>query len=179
MFYRQPNVFIVKCQMVKHYQVSHLKYLLRCGFIFITEMALTWQSFHPIRRYSQEGSVLFRLLQHDIALPTIGRASKDTSTSLPLLWANKQAARESSLISTIVKSRWEPPPLFHPQRAGQPLASSYTLATLEPVRWNLPKRIRYAWRDLTINPRFYLMKADRRRRLVMWSREDYSKKTLR
>lgn len=52
-------------------------------------------------------------------------------------------------------------------------------AMLEPVRSNFSTRLRYAWRDLTTNPNFYLIKADKGGRFVMWKREDYRKEALR
>ena len=50
-----------------------------------------------------------------------------------------------------------------------------------PQKWhpNLPPALRRAWKELKNNPEFFVVKADKGGKIVMWRREDYTKEALR
>lgn len=87
--------------------------------------------------------------------------------NLRCFWANKQVTTHSSLNSAVLKSNWEPPQVFHQFNQSWRDFELAANAVVESDRSNLPTRLRYAWRDLTTNPNFYIIKADKGGRLVM------------
>jgi hypothetical protein len=86
-----------------------------------------------------------------------------------------------SLISTILRSGWNPPELLrtdHPAwstlltEAGKILDSRRT-------KQNLPRGCLQEWRKLLADERIYILKADKGGKTVIWSREEYRREATR
>lgn len=103
------------------------------------------------------------------------------SLNLRVHWADQERETTNSLISRISKSDWSPPDYIPPNDPGW---LQFTQQCLEPRQSSHPNSnftpaARAAWRELVDNPRFYLIKADKGGKLVLWSRSDYRTEALR
>lgn len=99
--------------------------------------------------------------------------------NLRLHWAGKENTSRSSLISRIIKSGWAPPDHISPhQTVWQDMVLDCN-PPVESTKPNISPVARAAWKELITNPEFYLIKADKGGKLVMWRRTDYRKEALR
>ncbi len=86
-----------------------------------------------------------------------------------------------SLISSIIKSDWQPPDYIGPENTSWKSFKETAAAAFKrkPARPNIHPRTRKAWKELTTHEDFYVIKADKGGKTVMWRKSDYKKEALR
>lgn len=101
--------------------------------------------------------------------------------NLRLHWQlHKGTAPLRSVASEIIPSAWQPPETIRKEEEPWHSFLSNCLSLRATTgRPNFPHRLKTAWKELINNPEFYLMKADKGGKTVMWKRSDYEKESLR
>lgn len=85
-----------------------------------------------------------------------------------------------SYLSEIIPSVWNPPEtLKKDEKLWEELAADCSKTSPDPGKSNFPKHLRSAWDELKNNKAFFLLKADKGGKLVLWSRNDYEVEALR
>lgn len=85
----------------------------------------------------------------------------------------------SSLISKTLKSEWMPPGILHQTtKCWETLVEKMT-NTSHKQKTNFPRHLQKAWKELCTHQDFYLLKADKGGKMVMWKKSDYRKEGLR
>ena len=86
-----------------------------------------------------------------------------------------------SLMSSVVKSDWQPPDYISPTNETWRQFKKDTSITLTApmLRSNIRPRVGAAWKELTTHPDFYVLKADKGGKTVMWYKDHYRKEGLR
>lgn len=101
--------------------------------------------------------------------------------NLRLFWNREQGGGgqpKTSMMSRILRSEWEPPEALRSDHAlWQELLTACTPSG--KVGLNIPSRALQAWRDLMNDERWYVLKADKGGKIVIWGREFYKKEALR
>ena len=86
-----------------------------------------------------------------------------------------------SIMSSIAKSDWQPPDYITPQNPAWNSFKKDSLVTLNAPapHSNMHPSTRSAWKALTTHPDFYVLKADKGGKTVMWYKDQYRKEALR
>lgn len=122
--------------------------------------------------------------------PNIEQIGKDLEIlrrklNLRAFWNRKpeqERTHSRSLLSNILGSNWDPPieTIKKDNEHWKEFSETYlNSATTCKQKHNLPKNWRETWKGLTTNQEFYLLKADKGGRMVIWSRENYEKEAYR
>lgn len=86
----------------------------------------------------------------------------------------------SSLVSTIIKSSWQPPDIIdHQNPAWAGFVYDVTEASKLKEPPNLPRRSFNKWLELASGPSAFIVPADKGGRIVFWSKADYHKEAQR
>lgn len=98
--------------------------------------------------------------------------------NLKIHWANHKSNYRSSLVSNVIKSDWLPPEILkESSELWQKFRNTATLgqATIQ----NIPRSAIESWNRLIHGERWYVLKADKGGKLVIWGREEYKREALR
>lgn len=100
--------------------------------------------------------------------------------NLKIHWAGKEPSNyKRSLFSNIIKSPWEPPTFFSQNHKEWNDFTTSTHKLTQTEKPNISKKVLDAWKELTNNKNFYLVKADKGGGMVLWKRDDYRKEAMR
>ena len=94
-------------------------------------------------------------------------------------WSGKGSAEyRSSHVSQILRSKWNPPETL---QETSDLLKELRLNSKPrtKVAQNIPRSAIESWKKFTKDDRWYVMKADKGGKLVVWSRENYRKEAMR
>lgn len=103
------------------------------------------------------------------------------SLNLRLFWTGRSKDEyRSSLVSSIIKSSWQPPDIInHDHEAWSEFANDVAAASKLKEPPNLPERAYNSWLELASKPSAFIVPADKGGRIVFWSRTDYNKEAYR
>ena len=105
--------------------------------------------------------------------------SLERTINLRAHWLQGSQTHKKSLLSKHLKSDWDPPKHFSGnKREWRELIEETNIQT-QTSKPNIPKKTLAAWKELTTNPEFYLIHADKGGGLVLWKKSDYQKEALR